>query len=88
MAGVVEVTVETTTLIRQQKKDLQLPGTLVFIGISPQQLMPLLEPLQLPCEYQSSSNLADSLDGFSTSQYLVYYSIKTWIICAYAICDA
>ncbi|KAI7880950.1 hypothetical protein K492DRAFT_177545 [Lichtheimia hyalospora FSU 10163] len=29
------------------------------------------------------------LDAFSTSQYVhVYYLVKIWIICAYAICDA
>ena len=43
----------------------------------------------LPCKYQSTSNHADSLDVFSTRQYHCVYSlVKTWIICAYAICDA
>ncbi|KAI7876528.1 hypothetical protein K492DRAFT_172447 [Lichtheimia hyalospora FSU 10163] len=43
----------------------------------------------LPCAYQSSSKNVDSLDVFSTRQYLRVHSlVKKWIICAYAICDA
>ena len=37
----------------------------------------------------NSSSCTGALDDLCTSQYLCVYSlIKTWIICAYAICDA
>ncbi|KAI7875893.1 hypothetical protein K492DRAFT_172988 [Lichtheimia hyalospora FSU 10163] len=42
-----------------------------------------------PCVYQSPNNCTDALDVLSSYQYrCVYHLVKTWIICAYAICDA
>ena len=43
----------------------------------------------LPCGYQHQATVQMPWMDFSTSQYLRVNSlVKTWIICAYAICDA
>ncbi|KAI7883988.1 hypothetical protein K492DRAFT_192187 [Lichtheimia hyalospora FSU 10163] len=76
VAGIAEVTVETTTSTRPFDRFPQLSGTRVFIGISPQQLMSALDPYKYSSSWISlSSTRTDALDGFSTSQYLRVYSL-------------
>ncbi|KAI7886288.1 hypothetical protein K492DRAFT_74417 [Lichtheimia hyalospora FSU 10163] len=59
------------------------------LGSSYQQKVSTLEPWQ-PSSLRKSifKYCMVALDVFSSCLYLcVYYWIKTWIICAYAICD-